>query len=308
MLTVVQLACSWHVCHRLLAIVVTEDALGRLLFRIRILLVVFVISARAHVLEVNLHNFLVNSMNLLERYELVDEALDQIYVHGEALLIVRPAFMMEELLLLEQVVLLLQLREGLDHLLDSLPVTALHLLLNWVLVLVQVPILFAPNAKLELVHQSLDVFVEFEAHNVGDHTLLEECRAFCQLLGLLLNLDLEVRDSVELLLVVPLLDLDFFELLEKSVIISILFHIFLLLVLDELLQIFYFSAELAHDGYDVVPGEAVAALHADACRNIVKHFAYLLPFDMHFLCPWLSAAVVLAVATCARLDSGVVQD
>ena len=69
-------------------------------------------------------------------------------------------------------------------------------------------ILLVPDAVLELVDQCLNVFVEFEAYDARDHALLEKCDALRQLLALLLDLDLEIRYPVELLLVVPLLYLD----------------------------------------------------------------------------------------------------
>ena len=59
--------------------------------------------------------------------------------------------------------LLLELRDGLDHLLYALPVARLYLLLHRRFVFVLPMILLVSDAILELVHERLDVLVEFEA-------------------------------------------------------------------------------------------------------------------------------------------------
>lgn len=120
----------------LVALFVAEDALGPVACQFGVLVLIVVVGPGAHVLQVHLDDFLVDRVDLLELDEIGDEALDQVDVDREALLVVRPGLSKRLLLLLEQVVLLLQLRNGLDYLLYTLPVAILHLLLHRRLLLV----------------------------------------------------------------------------------------------------------------------------------------------------------------------------
>lgn len=204
--------------------------------------------------------------------------------------------------------LLLKLRDGLYYLLHALPVARLQLLLHWRLVLVLERILLVSDAVLELVDQCLDVLVEFEADDARDHALLKEGDAVRQLLALLLDLDLEIWYPVELLLVVSFLYLDFLELLQKSIVVSVLLDVLLLLVLYQGLEVLDLTAELAYDRDDVIPREAVAALQACSLRQAVEEFADLLPLNLHLLGLLRSKDAALAIPAGARIGSRVMQN
>jgi len=169
-------------------------------------------------------------------------------------------------------------------------------------------ILFVSDAILELVDERLDVLVEFEADHARDHALLEEGDAVRQLLALLLDLDLEIWYPVELLLVVSLLYLDFLELLQESIVVSVLLDVLLLLVLHKGLKVLDLAAELAHNIDNVIPGEAVSALQARPLRQAVEEFANLPPLDLHFLGLLGPEATSRARPTGARVSSRIKQD